>query len=152
MSEEVEIAPVRRAYALVGEVISTSTEIEIELLYISLLLAENASSVNQLWHRVSGFRQRIDLTDVVVELTNAHTKTRQFWIAFRRALLELNSLRNHIAHGALLNDGEGDEEVDQIHIMKIYEDNSAKLVSLDDMERLRDLMRDALEEARWFNK
>lgn len=139
---------VQNAYALVGEIISSCTEIEIELLYIALLLSENAQSVNQSWHRLSAFRQRIDLTDVVVELMNAKNETRRFWMSLRKALLELNSLRNHIAHGALLDD---DDAPEQIHVLKFYEDKSAKAVSLEDMVELRALMLEALDVARWFH-
>lgn len=136
-------------YALMGEVISTCTEIEIELLYINIHLGEGANSVNQMWHRLSAFRQRIDFTDVLMELMCAKNETRKFWLSLRRALLELNSLRNLVAHGAV-TDGPEDED-EQPRIFKMFEDRSAKTVSHDDMALVRDLNREALAVTRRFH-
>lgn len=138
----------RGTYALVGEVISTCATIEMELLDINNHLSEGANSVNQMWHRLSAFRQRIDFTDVLMELMCAKNETRKFWLSLRRALLELNSLRNLAAHGAV-TDGPEDED-DQPRVFKMFEDRSAKTMSHDDMTLARDLSLEALAATRRF--
>lgn len=138
------------AYALVGETLSTCTQIELELLYIGQELTENAQSVTHMWYQMRSFGQRIDLVDLVFELTHAKNETRNFWIRLRKILLDLNSLRNHLAHGAVVDDPESD--ISQPHVMKFYENRSAKLVSQDDLIALRELMHEALSVCRWFHE
>lgn len=138
------------AYALVGEILSTCTQIELEMLYIGQELTENAQSVTHMWYQMRSFGTRVDLVDMVFELTHAKNETRNFWLRLRRVLLDLNSLRNHLAHGAVVDDPDGD--IDQPHVMKFYENRNAKLVSQDDMIALRELMHEALSVCRWYNE
>lgn len=150
--------PLSRAYKLVGEIISTATEIELQLLYISLGLSERAVSVSEAWHRSSTFRSKIDLTNVVVELTSAHTKTRKYWLAYKAALTELNGLRNQIAHGTLRAERDVCEDTLEdaeptsadVYVVKINSDGSLRRITLVAIEETRDLMREALEIAIWF--
>lgn len=140
---------IRNAYALVGEIISASVEIEIELLYVSLELSDGSMSVSHMWHRLSGFHQRIDFTDVVVELGCGTGETRRFWYKYKKLLLELNAVRNHIAHGAI-HDGD-DSSAGQPRSYKFHDEHICRTVSIEDIEEARVLLREALELGRWFH-